>query len=71
MLILYIVCCNKQKQDQNTIEYNTVTSEIEKASESGNKWNAYRKHTSQEHYEIRKYAAENGNSSAVSHFKSN
>ena len=46
------------------IEY-TVTSEIEKALGSGNKRNAYKRYTSQEHYKIGKYAAEHGNSESA------
>ena len=53
------------------IEYNTVTSEIEKASGSDSKRNAYREYTSQGRYEIGKYAVEHGNSAAINHFKSN
>ena len=52
------------------IEYNTVTSEIEKASGSDNKRNA-REYASQGRYEIGKYAVEHGNSAAINHFKSN
>ena len=52
------------------IEYNTVTSEIEKPSGSDNKRNAYREYT-QGRYEIGKYAVEHGNSAAINHFKSN
>ena len=51
-------------------EHNKVTSKIEKASESGNKRNAYRKYTSQECYEIGNYAAERDNSTVIKHFKS-
>ena len=47
------------------IEYNTVTSEIEKASGSGNQRNAYKKYTSQERYEIDKYAPEHGSSESA------
>ena len=53
------------------IEHNTVTIEIEKASGSDNKRNAYREYTSQGRYEIGKYAVEHGNSAAINHFKSN
>ena len=53
------------------IECNTVTSELENASGSGNKRNAYRKYTSQERNEISYYAAEYGNSAAINNFKAN
>ena len=52
------------------IEYNTVTSEIEKVSGSGSKRNDYRTCTSQECYEIGKYATDNCNSAVINHFKS-
>ena len=53
------------------IEYNTVTSEIEKASGSDNIRNAYREYTSQGRYEVGECAVERGNSAAINHFKSN
>ena len=66
MLYVYIgfIDCLPQHSETGlgNIEYNTITGKIETASESGNKWNALKKYTSQECYKIGKYAAEHGNS---------